>query len=46
MPKAAARRPTVLMIKILVLQQLYNLADNALEYQLLKWAANWCAAWV
>jgi hypothetical protein len=27
--------PTVLMIKILVLQQLYNLADNALEYQLL-----------
>lgn len=27
--------PTVLMIKILVLQQLYNLADDALEYQLL-----------
>jgi len=27
--------PTVLMVKILVLQQLYNLADDALEYQLL-----------
>jgi IS5 family transposase len=27
--------PTVLMTKILVLQQLYNLADDALEYQLL-----------
>ena len=27
--------PTVLMAKILVLQQLYNLADDALEYQLL-----------
>jgi IS5 family transposase len=27
--------PTLLMIKILVLQQLYNLADDALEYQLL-----------
>ena len=27
--------PTTLMIKILVLQQLYNLADDALEYQLL-----------
>ena len=27
--------PTVLMIQILVLQQLYNLADDALEYQLL-----------
>jgi IS5 family transposase len=27
--------PTVLMIKILVLRQLYNLADDALEYQLL-----------
>lgn len=27
--------PTVLMIKILVLQKLYNLADDALEYQLL-----------
>ena len=27
--------PTVLMIKILMLQQLYNLADDALEYQLL-----------
>ena len=27
--------PTVLMIKILVLQQLYNLADDTLEYQLL-----------
>jgi hypothetical protein len=27
--------PTVLMIKTLVLQQLYNLADDALEYQLL-----------
>lgn len=27
--------PTVLTIKILVLQQLYNLADDALEYQLL-----------
>lgn len=26
--------PTVLMIKILVLQQLYNLADDAPEYQL------------
>lgn len=25
--------PTVLMVKILVLQQLYNLADDALEYQ-------------
>jgi len=27
--------PTVLMIQILVLQQLYNLLDDALEYQLL-----------
>jgi len=27
--------PTVLMVKRLVLQQLYNLADDALEYQLL-----------
>jgi IS5 family transposase len=27
--------PTMLMVKILVLQQLYNLADDALEYQLL-----------
>jgi IS5 family transposase len=27
--------PTLLMVKILVLQQLYNLADDALEYQLL-----------
>jgi hypothetical protein len=27
--------PTVLMVKIPVLQQLYNLADDALEYQLL-----------
>ena len=27
--------PTVLMIKVLVLQQLYSLADDALEYQLL-----------
>ena len=27
--------PTVLMITILVLQQLYNLGDDALEYQLL-----------
>src|SRR5471030_2349736 len=27
--------PTVLMVKILVMQQLYNLADDALEYQLL-----------
>ena len=27
--------PTLLMIKILVLQQIYNLADDALEYQLL-----------
>ncbi len=27
--------PTALTIKILVLQQLYNLADDALEYQLL-----------
>ena len=27
--------PTVLMVKVLVLQQLYNLADDALEYQLL-----------
>ncbi|MBJ7309585.1 transposase [Rugamonas sp. CCM 8940] len=27
--------PTVLMAKILVLQQLYNLADDKLEYQLL-----------
>jgi IS5 family transposase len=27
--------PTLLMIKILVLQQLYNLADDALEYRLL-----------
>ena len=27
--------PTVLMTKILILQQLYNLADDALEYQLL-----------
>jgi len=27
--------PTVLMVKILLLQQLYNLADDALEYQLL-----------
>lgn len=27
--------PTVLMVKILVLQQLYNLGDDALEYQLL-----------
>jgi IS5 family transposase len=27
--------PTALMVKILVLQQLYNLADDALEYQLL-----------
>jgi IS5 family transposase len=27
--------PTLLVIKILVLQQLYNLADDALEYQLL-----------
>src|SRR5476649_1651165 len=27
--------PTVLTVKILVLQQLYNLADDALEYQLL-----------
>jgi IS5 family transposase len=27
--------PTVLMIKILALRQLYNLADDALEYQLL-----------
>ena len=27
--------PTVLMVKILVLQQLYNLADDALDYQLL-----------
>ena len=27
--------PTLLMIKILVLQQLYNLADDAMEYQLL-----------
>src|SRR5471032_3176318 len=27
--------PTVLMVKILVLQQLYNMADDALEYQLL-----------
>lgn len=27
--------PTVLMAKILVLQQLYNLADDALEYPLL-----------
>jgi IS5 family transposase len=27
--------PTVLMVKILVLQQLYKLADDALEYQLL-----------
>ncbi|NMM28358.1 MAG: IS5 family transposase [Glaciimonas sp.] len=27
--------PTALMTKILVLQQLYNLADDALEYQLL-----------
>ena len=27
--------PTVLMVKILVLQQLYNLSDDALEYQLL-----------
>lgn len=27
--------PTVLMVKILVLQQLYNLANDALEYQLL-----------
>jgi IS5 family transposase len=26
--------PTVLMTKILILQQLYNLADDALEYQL------------
>jgi IS5 family transposase len=28
--------PTVLMSKILILQQLYNLADDALEYQLLR----------
>ncbi len=27
--------PTVLMVKILVLQPLYNQADDALEYQLL-----------
>lgn len=27
--------PTLLMVKILVLQQLYNLSDDALEYQLL-----------
>jgi transposase, IS5 family len=36
--RAKGGRPpysTVLMIKILVLQQLYNLADDALEYQLL-----------
>lgn len=26
--------PTVMVIKILILQQLYNLADDALEYQL------------
>ena len=32
---ARPRYPTVLMIKILMLQQLYNLADDALEYQLL-----------
>lgn len=35
-PRVVVRHnPTVLMIKILVLQQLYNLADDALEYQLL-----------
>jgi IS5 family transposase len=28
--------PTVLMTKILILQQLYNLTDDALEYQLLN----------
>ena len=36
--RAKGGRPpysTVLMVKILVLQQLYNLADDALEYQLL-----------
>ncbi|MFC6519817.1 transposase [Undibacterium arcticum] len=36
--RAKGGRPpyrTVLMAKILVLQQLYNLADDALEYQLL-----------
>jgi len=32
----AGGRPTVLMIKILVLQQLYNPADDAVEYQLLE----------
>jgi IS5 family transposase len=34
--------PTVLMVKILVLKQLYNLADDALEYQLLTGAASYC----
>lgn len=32
--------PIVLMVKILVLQQLYNLANDALEYQLLTAAAS------
>jgi hypothetical protein len=34
--RRSTRYPTVLMAKIFILQQLYNLAGDALEYQLLE----------